>query len=197
MKILITTFSFFSIVFCFVPSYSQAEDASLRFMLQQVNRQFEKDADSNLSTSQKNEISWNLENILNVFNGKSSSELLCTVSSNSPSYYRLHNGSKEIGNDSKQSECLELRKQRKGNLVCGRSFEYSSSFNVYNIETGEAIGGYLSLANCLSVVQNSTTKFVCSTSTNYHSYFSIYNINTGERIGGDQTLQNCMTSLGN
>lgn len=197
MKNLVNTFSFLILLFSFVPAYSQGEDASLRFMLQQVNRQFADGADSNLTTPQKNEISRNLENVLNVFSGKSDSELLCTVSSNHSSYYRLHNGSKEIGNDSRQSECLELRKQQKGKIVCGRSFEHSSYFNVYNIETGEAIGRNLKLASCSLAVENSTAKYVCSTSTNHSSYFSIYKITTGERIGGDETLERCLMALGN
>lgn len=197
MKTLKIAFTFLILIFSIVFAYSKEEDTNLRLMLQQINRKFEKGADSNLTTSQKNEISSSLENILNIFNGKSEIELLCTISSNHSSYYRIHNGFKEITNDSTQSECLELRKLRKNNIVCGRSFEHSSYFNIYNIESGEAIGKYLKLENCLTAIQNSTAKFVCSTSTNHSSYFSIYNIATGERIGGDETLQRCLFSIGN
>lgn len=185
-------------LFLSLNAFSIGGSQSVLTLISQIVDEVEKGSFSHISVEQQNEVRKNLENTLAILrnNEPGSDKLICKVSSKFSSYFRLFNGKIEIGNDSTQAECLNLRNSSNQDLVCGRSLDFSSYFRVYDIQTGESIGGETgSIENCKKMVKAATRQYVCSVSTAFSSYYSIYNRQTNERIDGDMSLEKCLSSI--
>jgi len=152
-----------------------------------------------ISHAQHNEIEVNLQNTLRILRGQdpNSHDVICKVSSNHSSYFRLFNGRLEIGGNSNKDECFELRNQARGEIVCARSLNHSSYFRIYTIQSAQSLGGDTSEINCQRMISTATRQYVCAVSTNHSSYFSIYNLKTSESISGDMSLDDCIRSINN
>jgi hypothetical protein len=166
-------------------------------LLNEVNDRVSSTDIESLTISQRAEIESSLQGVLNALDGAAgaSTRVICTISSNHSSFYRLSNGTREIGGDSRRDECRQLAQAQVNGLVCGRSLTHSSFFRVYNIRTGNSIGRDTDHDTCLRLIAESTRQFVCAVSTNHSSFYSIYDVRTGTRTGGDTSLQLCIEDI--
>jgi hypothetical protein len=184
-------------LFLFIYNLTYANiDSQISEQIHSIQQNITRNGLNQLTPNQKIRIKNKLNDILDLLNGNNYDQnVICVVSSNHSSYYRLHNGRREIGNDSNQTECIDLAQNSINDLVCGRSLNHSSYFRVYSTKSARSIGADSNQTRCLQLIRNSNKNFTCAVSTNHTSYYSIYNKLTSQRIGGDMSLENCLLSL--